>query len=747
MSEQRFPRTPRLDGTDPEAKREEIRRYFHATFDRYESLFQLLARDEAYYRKPISLRHPLIFYLGHTATFFINKFVLAGLVEQRLDPRLESMFAVGVDEMSWDDLNDAHYDWPAVAEVWDYRRRVRDRVDQVIRETPLSLPIGWDHPFWAVLMGIEHERIHLETSSVLIRQHHLSFVKPHPDWAPCREAGPAPVTCLVDIPAGRVRLGRDLDDPWYGWDNEYGHHEAEIPAFRAARYLTSNGEFLAFVEAGGYADDSLWDEEGLGWRRFAQAEHPTFWVRDPGLAGDPGGRGDPRGSQDEGASPEADLPWTDGARQEPADQDRSPWRLRLVAEEIPMPWNWPVEVNCHEARAFCRWQARETGLPVRLPSEDEWHRLYDHVGLSEPAPDATAAANLHLDHWASSCPVDRFPQGELCDLVGNVWQWCETPTYPFDGFQVHPLYDDFTTPTFDNRHNLIKGGSWIATGNEARHVSRYAFRRHFFQHAGFRYIVSAAPLTQPASLYETDGLLAQYVEFHYGPAYFDVPNFPRALAEIAAAAYARHGQGHPGRALDLGCATGRSAFELARHFDQVEGVDFSARFIQTGVQLADTGVFRYTIPEEGELVLYRECRLDALGLGSVAPKVSFWQGDACNLKAVFSGYDLILAANLIDRLYAPRRFLSQVHERLQVGGLLVLASPYTWLEEHTKREEWIGGFKKDGESYTTLDGLKDLLGAHFELVDGPREVPFVIRETRRKYQHSLSEVTVWRRRH
>ena len=102
-----FPRTPRLDGTDPEAKRAEILSYFHATWDRYESLFQLLANDLAYTRKPISLRHPLIFYLGHTATFFINKLVLAGLVDRRIDPRLESLFAVGVDEMSWDDLDEA----------------------------------------------------------------------------------------------------------------------------------------------------------------------------------------------------------------------------------------------------------------------------------------------------------------------------------------------------------------------------------------------------------------------------------------------------------------------------------------------------------------------------------------------------------------------------------------------------------------------------------------------------------------
>ncbi len=706
MPTEHFPRTPYLDGPDPEAKRAEILRYFHATWDRYESLFQLLANDLAYTRKSISLRHPLLFYLGHTATFFINKFVLAGLVDKRIDPRLESLFAVGVDEMSWDDLNEAHYDWPSPNEVRNYRDQVRATVDRIIRDTPLTLPIGWQDPFWVVLMGIEHERIHLETSSVLIRQQVLDWVAPHPDWTPCPVSGLAPENRLVDIPTGKVRLGRQFTDPWYGWDNEYGYHEAEVPAFRAARYLTSNGEFLPFVTTGGYNDDSLWDEEGLGWRRFAQARHPTFWV-----------------------------------------QDGDTWKLRLMAEEVSMPWDWPVETNCHEARAFCRWKARETGLQVRLPSEDEWHRLYDHAGLDEVGMDAPASANLHLDHWASSCPVNRFPHGDLCDVVGNVWQWCETPTYPFAGFDVHPIYDDFTTPTFDNRHNIIKGGSWISTGNEARHVSRYAFRRHFFQHAGFRYIVSAASAILPDSRYETDALLSQYAEFHYGDDYFGVPNFPCAVVDLAIAAWTRHGKGLPARrALDLGCATGRSSFELARYFERVDGIDFSARFIQTGVQLAGTGTIRYTLPDEGELVQYRERQLNVLGLAETASKVAFWQGDACNLKPVFRGYDLILAVNLIDRLYAPRRFLEEVQERLNPGGLLVLASPYTWLEEHTQREEWIGGFKKDGESYTTLEGIQDILGAHFDRVEGPVEVPFVIRETRRKFQHSLSELTVWRRR-
>lgn len=696
-----FPRTPLLNGTDPDAMRETIRHYFHATFDRYEQLFEVLSCDEAFYKKPITLRHPLIFYYGHTATFFANKMVLAGLIPARLNPRFESMFAVGVDEMSWDDLNDAHYDWPRVAEVKAYRDQLRATVDRVIRTAPLALPIDWDNPWWSILMGIEHERIHLETSSVLMRQHELGYVRPHPAFPVCRKSGEPPVNALVAVPAGPVHLGKSFDDPVYGWDNEYGRHEAHVPTFQAARHLVSNGEFLAFVEAGGYADDGLWEEEGLAWRRFARAEHPTFWLK-----------------RDDG------------------------WYLRLMAEESPMPWDWPVETNCHEARAFCRWKSQQTRQPVRLPTEDEWYRLYDVAGVVEVPAEAPAAANLHLDHWASSCPVTLFRQGDFYDLVGNVWQWTETPIYPFDGFRVHPWYDDFSTPTFDDRHNLIKGGSWIACGNETRRDSRYAFRRHFFQHAGFRYVVGEPPAAAVVSRYETDALLSQYAEFHYGADYFGVPNFPAALARLCIEAM---GDRPAHRALDLGCAAGRATFELARHFERVVGIDFSARLIGSGVEMRERGLLRYTLVEEGELVSYHEKRLEAFDLDEVRGKVEFWQGDACNLKPLFNGYDLILAANLIDRLYAPARFLARVHERLHRNGLLVIASPYTWLEEHTKRLEWLGGFKRAGENFTTRDGLQEILAPHFRLIGEPRDLPFVIRETRRKFQHTLSEVTVWER--
>lgn len=701
MTRSVFLRSPDLNVTDVDEVRQTLRAYFHETFSRYEQLFLVLACDDAWYQKPIALRHPLIFYFGHTATFFVNKMIVAGLVTQRINPVFESMFAIGVDEMSWDDLDASHYDWPSVMAVQAYRDQVRALVDKVLDQPPPALPVNWQHPWWVIVMGIEHERIHLETSSVLIRQQRLDWLRPHPAWPVCRETGQAPADERVVVPEGWVTLGKSHEDAYYGWDNEYGTHQALVPSFSAGRHLVSNQLFLAFVEAGGYQHAEWWTEEGWSWRVFAHAEHPTFWVTGP-----------------------------------------QGWQLRMMTELVSMPWNWPAEVNYHEAKAWCQWRAATTGEAVRLPTEDEWYRIYDQSGVSELFGDQPATANLHLDWWASSCPVTRFAHGEFYDVVGNVWQWTETPIYPFEGFTVHPYYDDFTVPTFDGRHNLIKGGSWISCGNEVRRTARYAFRRHFFQHAGFRYVVGAA-LPKPAdAYYESDRQLSEYAEFHYGDEYFGVPNFPRALAQIALNAM----QGRSRRrALDLGCAVGRASFELAREFDNVTGVDFSARFIQMGVTLATSGSIRYSLVDEGQLMRYCQRDLAHLGLAEIASKVSFFQGDACNLKDLFTGYDLILAANLIDRLYKPMLFLQDVHQRVVTGGLLMIATPWTWLETHTERADWLGGFKRDGENVTGLDGLKAVLLRHFRLIGEPRDVPFVIRETRRKFQHTVSQVTIWER--
>jgi 5-histidylcysteine sulfoxide synthase/putative 4-mercaptohistidine N1-methyltranferase len=689
-----------LDQGDPEQKRAEILAYFHATFDIDEKLYETLRYDDTFYLRADRLRHPLIFYFGHTATFFINKLTIARVISQRINPRFESMFAVGVDEMSWDDLDERHYDWPTRQQVKEYRDQAREVVDTLIRTLPITLPITWESPFWAIMMGIEHERIHLETSSVLIRQLPIDQVRQLPFWDICPECGEPPANQLVTVPGGIVRLGKTKEHPLYGWDNEYGSHEAEVCDFNAARNLTSNREFLAFVAAGGYSERQWWCEEGWSWREFKQADYPLFWVK-----------------------------------------DGNDWKLRTMTAEIPLPWNWPVEVNYLEAKAFCNWKSAHSGLPIRLPTEDEWHRLRDICNIPDQPYWEQAPGNINFEYWCSSCPVDRFKTGDFFDVIGNVWQWTETPIYPFHGFEIHPWYDDFSTPTFDTRHNLIKGGSWISTGNEATRDSRYAFRRHFFQHAGFRYVESSAEVVIHDDQYESDCLAAQYCHAHYGPGYFGVPNFQETVAEICLKQMQGRRFEH---ALDLGCAVGRSAFELAKGgFQNVTGLDFSTRFFRLAARMQEEGYLRYAFPEEGEVVSFHEIWLQDLGLEDARRRVQFYQGDACNLPEKFRGYDLVLAANLIDRLYSPRRFLSTIHERINPGGLLILTSPYTWLEEFTTKEEWLGGYRASGEPVWSLEGLKQVLAVHFNLLGEPVDVPFVIRETRRKFQHSVAELTVW----
>ena len=132
-----------------------------------------------------------------------------------------------------------------------------------------------------------------------------------------------------------------------------------------------------------------------------------------------------------------------------------------------------------------------------------------------------------------------------------------------------------------------------------------------------------------------------------------------------------------------------------------------------------------------------------MGLAGIREQVDFYQADACNLPEKFTGYDLVLAANLIDRLYSPRAFLANIHRRINPGGILVLTSPYTWDETYTKKEEWLGGYRDAGEPVWTLDALKEVLTPHFHMLGEPRDVPFVIRETRRKFQHTVAELTVW----
>ncbi len=692
--------SPLLNGVSIEEKRAEIKEYFLNTYGLFEKVFEVLKDDTVFYRKSEPTRHPMIFYFGHTATFFINKLVNMKIVQERINPDFESIFAVGVDEMSWDDLEKAHYKWPKVDEVRAYRQEVKEKVLHLIETLPLSLRIEDDSPMWVILMGIEHERIHIETSLVLHRQMPLQYVKDSSFFPACQRSAAAPKNSLVKIAGQEVHLGIDRLNPLYGWDNEYGSYSEKVSDFHVGKYLVSNAEYMDFVNAGGYENLDFWDDEGEKFLEHSGAKHPPFWV-----------------PQEQG------------------------FKYRTLTKEIVMPMDWPVDVNALEAEAFCRYKSEKDGVTYQLPSEAEYRVLYEQSHLENIPSFHESRANLDFYHYASSCPVNEFEFNGVYDVVGNVWQWSRTPIRAFKGFKVHEAYDDFSVPTFDEKHALILGASWASSGNLITKNSRYAFRKHFYQNAGFRYVVSSQKEQQEVDIYESDDLVSQYCEFQYGQTHFGVENFAIATANLA-----KKFAIHTKKALDLGCATGRTSYELAKTFDRVEGIDFSVRFVQVGSKLKDEGYIAFSVKEEGDLFVNKKISIEALGYENLREKVSFWQGDACNLKPNFTGYDFIIATNLIDRLYNPRLFLDTIDERLNENGILMLTSPYTWQESSTAKEFWLGGYKDEaGEEIKTFETLKRLLGAKFELLH-TQDLEFVIQETKRKYQHTISQVSLWRKK-
>lgn len=245
-----------------------------------------------------------------------------------------------------------------------------------------------------------------------------------------------------------------------------------------------------------------------------------------------------------------------------------------------------------------------------------------------------------------------------------------------------------------------------------------------------------------ANPYESQRLLEEYLCFHYAS---DEEVLPWAFGPQAALGFARrtvtelldvarHPEGASARALDLGCAVGRSCYELARHAGEVIGVDFSHAFIQAAEALRSKGQLPYTMQEEGterrRLVAHRPSSGDA-------EKIQFEQGDAMQLREDLGNFDIVHAANLLCRLPEPLLLLQRLPSLVRSGGQLLLTTPCTWLEEYTPPDRWPKG--------STLDWLKEQLSPHFEL-DLQLDIPFLIREHARKFQWSVALGTRWVRK-
>lgn len=322
-----------------------LQAYFDNTWTLTETLFAALQGEEAFLVPPYhELRHPLIFYYAHPAAVYVNKMRVAGVIDAPVNKYFEEIFETGVDEMSWDDLSKNQMKWPSVKEVHEYRKQVYAVVSKVIQSQSEEscASIDQNSKLWSLLMGFEHERIHIETSSVLMTELPQYLVQQPASFPPYhRSAVPVSVTQMVNsvpgdppakgkdypenemiyVPSCTVTNGKDRAYPSFGWDNEYGARDRAVPAFKASKYLVTNGEFYEFVKEGGYANMKYWSEAGWKWRTYRNSKWPTFWVRSG-----------PQGLHHD-------------------------FYLRCIFDYVKMPWDWPVSVNFHEAAAFAKWKS------------------------------------------------------------------------------------------------------------------------------------------------------------------------------------------------------------------------------------------------------------------------------------------------------------------------------------------------------------------------------------------------------
>jgi iron(II)-dependent oxidoreductase len=436
---------------------------------RSRALFDLLDA-EAYYSRPISLRHPIVFYEGHLPGFSFNTLVKKGLNRPSIDPRLEALFARGIDPheatatgtadperpaLQASDagrvLSDpaAHAGWPARDEVHAFADEADRQVIDALLHADVDVP---GHPLLdraeAVFTILEHEVMHQET--LLYMWHRLPFAqKRAPAGYQPRVEGASLPEEWIEIPAGCATLGVQRGANAFGWDNECPALSVNVPAFAIERHDVTNQRYLEFVDAGGYGDPQWWRPEDWAWVQREAVSHPLFWERDG---------------------------------------DR--WLWRGMFNRVGLPPAWPVYVSQAEASAYTRWRG------ARLPTEAEFQRAAYGAPEGERVhpwgaanPDATRGV-FDFSTWDPEA-AGSHPRGASAwgveDLVGNGWEWTSTVFGPFPGFQAMASYPEYSADFFDGEHMVMKGASTATAKELLRPAFRNWFRaRYPYVYATFR---------------------------------------------------------------------------------------------------------------------------------------------------------------------------------------------------------------------------------------------------------------------
>jgi ergothioneine biosynthesis protein EgtB len=431
---------------------ESIADRLRACWSRSDEIFDRVEPD-VLFEQPISLRHPLIFYLGHLPAFAWNQVCRGVLGTASFRPEFDSLFERGIDPMGVDEFESSS-EWPPVDEVFRYRDQVRrellDAVEQVADRADGD-PLAERGRIFEV--AIEHELMHQETLLYLLQQlpfdHKRRRLAPMPKY---RFDGAA-TSATIAIGGGPVVLGAGFDAIPFGWDNEFPELELEVGDFVIDRTPVRNSEFEGFVEDGGYGRRELWRDEDWRWRQRVGLDHPVFWTRENG----------------EGAY----LSMFDS------------FKLDQVAD-------WPVYVSHAEAEAYCRWRGG------RLATEAEFHRAafttpdggVRAFPWGEESP-AERHGNFDFRHWAPT-PVGCFSDGNsawgVSELVGNGWEWTATVFAAYPGFSAYiPSYPGYSADFFDGLHYVMLGASWATPTQLIRRSFRNWFQRHYpYMFAKFR---------------------------------------------------------------------------------------------------------------------------------------------------------------------------------------------------------------------------------------------------------------------
>src|SRR5215471_20491128 len=235
-----------------------------------------LVRPDFLYDRPIAERHRSIFYIGHLEAFDWNLLRERLFSAPAMQPALDRLFAFGIDPVDGGLPADQPKDWPSLSEVRDYVAQTRRAVDQGLerslwgdaqdsaREFPASQLLN---------VAIEHRLMHAETLAYMLHQLPLDQKVRE---ARLPEPSSQPFTpSMVGIPAGVATLG--LERGHFGWDNEFELHAESVPPFAIDKYKITNGQWLEFMDAGGYQKKDLWSDDAWKWRLERDISHPSFW--------------------------------------------------------------------------------------------------------------------------------------------------------------------------------------------------------------------------------------------------------------------------------------------------------------------------------------------------------------------------------------------------------------------------------------------------------------------------------------